>query len=92
LDFIQQALESFHLFLLLQDDGYHNSLKRPWASNHYPSLDVQFGAIKESIEDGLIGFGQCFFERHLAAAFLFDEGAKRRERLTHGMILRRQER
>jgi hypothetical protein len=49
-------------------------------------LDVQLRAIKEPIEEGLIGFGKCFFERYPAAAFLFDEGAERRERLTHGMI------
>ena len=65
LQFIQQALESFHLLLLLQDDGHDNGLKRPWASDHDSSLDVQFGAIKESIEEGLIGFGKCFFERYL---------------------------
>jgi len=48
---------------------------------------MQLGAIKEPIEERLIGFGESPFERHPAAAFLFDEGAKRRERLTHEMIL-----
>jgi hypothetical protein len=85
-EFIQQVLEPFHLFMLLQDGGHHNGLKRPWASDHDPSLDMEFGAIKEPIEEGLIGFGKCFFERYPAAAFLFNKGAKRRERLTHGMI------
>jgi hypothetical protein len=86
LEIIQQALESFHLCLLLQEDGHDNGLKRPWASDHDPGLNMQLGAVKEPIEDGLIGFGKCFFKRHLAAAFLFDEGVKRRERLAHGMI------
>jgi hypothetical protein len=44
-------------------------------------LDMQLGAIRELVEEGLIGFGKCLFERHPAAAFLFDEGAERRERL-----------
>ena len=72
--------------LMLQQYRHHNGLKGPWASDHDPSLDVQLGAIKEPTEDRLISFGKCFFERHPAAAFLFDEGAIRRERLAPGMI------
>jgi len=87
LEFIQQALESFHLFLLLQDDGHDNGLKRPWASDHDPSLDLQFRAIKEPIEDGLIGFGECPLKWGLATAFELNELAERRERLAHGIIL-----
>jgi hypothetical protein len=54
---------------------------------HYTGLNMQLRAIKKPIEEGLIGFEKGFFERHPAAAFLFDEGAERRERLTHDMIL-----
>jgi hypothetical protein len=73
--------------LMLQQHRHHNRLKRPWASDHDPSLNMQLGAVEETIEDRLISFGERFFERHSAAAFLFDEGAKRRERSAHGMIL-----
>ena len=51
-----------------------------------PSLDMHLRAVKKPIEDDLIDFGERFFERYPAAAFLFDEGAERRQRLTHGMI------
>jgi hypothetical protein len=63
LKLIQQILEPFHLFLLLQDNSHHDGLKCPRPRDHHTGLDMQFGAIKEPIEEGLIGFGQCFFER-----------------------------
>jgi hypothetical protein len=78
---------SILLLLLLQDDGHNNGLKRPWARDHHSGLNMHLRAIKKPIEDRLIGFRECFFERHPAAAFLFDQGAKGRERLTHGIIL-----
>jgi hypothetical protein len=36
-------------------------------------LDVQLRAIKETLEEGLIGFGKCFFERHPSSAFSLNE-------------------
>jgi hypothetical protein len=89
LELAQQTRELFPQFLLLQDNRHNNSLKRPWASDHDPGLNMQLGAVEESVEERLIGIGERLFERHPAAAFLFDEGAERRERLTQGMILRR---
>jgi hypothetical protein len=50
LELAQQTRESFPQFLLLQENGHNNRLKRLWASDHDPSLDVQLGAIKEPIE------------------------------------------
>ena len=87
LQIIQQALESFHLFLLLQDNSHDNGLKRPWACDHHPGLNMELGAIKEPIEEGLIGFRERFFERRPAAAFLLNQLAERRECLAHGIIL-----
>ena len=58
LEFIQQALESFRLFLLLQQYRNNNSFKRPWASDHDPGLDVQRGTVEESVNDRLVGFCQ----------------------------------
>jgi hypothetical protein len=87
LEFIQQALESFHLFLLLQQYRHHNGLKRPWPSDHDPSLNVQLRAIKEPIEERLIGFGKCPLKWGPATAFLLNQLAERRERLTPGLIL-----
>jgi hypothetical protein len=87
LEFIQQALESFQLFLLLQDNRHNNALKRPWASDHDPSLDMQLGAVKEPIEDGLIGFRKSPFERRLFATFILNKLAECRKGLAHDIIL-----
>jgi hypothetical protein len=42
-EFIEQMLELFHLFLLLQDDGHDYGLKRPWARYHNAGLNVDLG-------------------------------------------------
>jgi hypothetical protein len=81
LELIQQALESFHLFLLLQQYRHHNGLKRPWARHHNAGLDVQLRAIKEPIKDGLIGFGESPFERRPFATFILNKLAKWRKGL-----------
>jgi hypothetical protein len=65
--------------LMLQQDGHDDCLKRPWAGDHDPSLDVQLGAIEEPVEERLIGFRKGFFERHPAAAFCFNALAERRQ-------------
>jgi hypothetical protein len=87
LEFIQQGLESFQLFLLLQDNRHNNALKRPWASDHDPSLDVQLGAVKEPIEDGLIGFRESPFERRPFATFILNKLAECWKGLAHDIIL-----
>ena len=52
-------LDPFHdlcnPLLMLQQYRHHNRLKRPWTSDHDPSLDVQLGAVKEPIGDRLKG-------------------------------------
>ena len=78
--------------LMLQQYRHHNGLKRPRARDHDARLDVQLGAIKESIEEGLIGFRESPFERRPSAAFKLNKLTKRRKGLAHGMILRRRER
>ena len=35
--FIQTALEPFHLFLLFQDKSHDHGLKRPWSRDHGPA-------------------------------------------------------
>jgi hypothetical protein len=86
-EFIYPALQSFHLFVLFQQNCHHNGLKRPWTCDHDPGLYMQLRAVKQAIEHALIGFGKRFFEGDPAASFLFDEGAERRQCLAHGMIL-----
>jgi hypothetical protein len=87
LKFIHQALESFHLFLLLQDNRHNNRLKRPWARDHHSGLNMEFGSIEEPIKDDLILFSKRPLERCPPATLIFNELAKRRERLAHGIIL-----
>jgi hypothetical protein len=55
------------------------------ARYHNARLDVQLGAIKESIEDGLIGFWKCSLARCPAGALIFNELVKRRKGVTHGI-------
>src|SRR5262245_16933238 len=69
---------------MLQQYRHHNGLKRPKARYYDARLDVQLGAIKESIEDGLIGFRESPFERRPSAAFILNKLTKRRKGLTYG--------
>jgi hypothetical protein len=70
LELAQQTRESFPQFLLLQENGHDNRFKWPWARYHNTRLDVQLGAIKESIEDGLILFRKGSLERCPSATFI----------------------
>jgi hypothetical protein len=49
----------FQLFLLFQEYRHDNCLKRPWPRDHHPRLDMQLRAIKEPVEERLIGFRKC---------------------------------
>ena len=69
LERLEQTLRPFQLFVLLQQDRHDDGLERPQARDHNPCLDVELGAIEESIEDGLIGFGERPFERCPTAAW-----------------------
>jgi hypothetical protein len=51
-------LDRFHHLLLLQQHRHHNRLKRPRAREHDAGLHVPLGAVKEPIEECLIGFWQ----------------------------------
>jgi hypothetical protein len=51
-------------------------------------LDVQLRAVKELIEDRLIGFGQGSFERRSSTAFPLNKLAEWRQGLAHDRILR----
>jgi hypothetical protein len=62
-------------------------LKRPWASDHDSCLDMPRGAMKEPVEERLIGLGKCPLTWGRATAFVRNELAERRQRLAQGMIL-----
>jgi len=87
LELLQQALELFQLLLLLEENGHDHGLKRPWTSDHDSCLDMQLRAMKEPVEDRLIGFGKCPLKWSPATAFVLNELAERRERLAHGITL-----
>jgi hypothetical protein len=73
LEFIQQALEPFKLFLPLEENRHDNGLKRPWTRHHDASLHMQLGAIKEPVNDRVILFRQGTHERRPAAALIFNQ-------------------
>jgi hypothetical protein len=83
-----KPLDEFHnAFLMLQQHRHHHGLKRPRTCDHHTGLNMHLRAIKKPIEDWLISFGKCPLKWSPATAFLFDEGAERRERLAYGIIL-----
>ena len=47
----EQAFESFMMF---QQHGHGNDFEGPWTRQIHPSLDVEFGAVEETIKGRLI--------------------------------------
>jgi hypothetical protein len=74
--------------LMLQQYRHHNGLKRQWASDHDPSLNMQLGAIKEPVENGLIFFRKCSLERCPSATFICDKLPEWRKGFSHNSNLR----
>jgi hypothetical protein len=89
LQFLEETLGLFQLFMLLQEDRHDDGVKRPGMGHHDPGLDVELGAIEQPIENWLIGFGECFSEREPTAAFCVNELAERRQGLAQRGALRR---
>jgi hypothetical protein len=76
-------LESVHTFLVLEQDGDHNRFKRPGARDHDAGLDMELSSVKESVEKGLIGFGEGLSEGRPSAVFLLNELTKWRQGFAH---------
>jgi hypothetical protein len=80
--------EVFDPLPMLQQYRYHHRLKRPAARYHDARLDVQLGAIKEPVENGLILFRKCSLERCPSATFRFDKLAEWWKGFSHTSDLR----
>jgi hypothetical protein len=77
--------QAFKLFMLLQQHGHHEDLERPRTRQIHPSLDVELGAVEETIKGSLIVLTQGAPKGGPGTAFIFDELAEGWKRSTHNI-------
>jgi hypothetical protein len=75
--------QAFELFVMLQQHGHDEDLEGPWPRQIHPSLDVELGAVEETIKGGLIVLTQRASKWCPSPAFVLDELAEGRKRSTH---------
>jgi hypothetical protein len=75
--------QAFELFVVFQQHGHGDDLEGPWTRQIHPSLDVEFGAVEETIKSRLIVLTQGTSKWCPGPAFVFDELAEGRKRSTH---------
>jgi hypothetical protein len=85
----QPLPEPLKPLLLLQQHRHDDGLKRSRARHHDAGLDRELGAVKEPLEDGLIGLWQGSCDRGPSAAFPLDALTAWRQGLAHDAVLKR---
>jgi hypothetical protein len=75
--------QAFKLFVMFQQHGHGDDLEGPWTRQIYPSLDVEFGAVEETIKGCLIVLTQRASKRSPGTAFVLDELTEGWKRATH---------
>jgi hypothetical protein len=73
----------FEPFVMFQQHGHDDHLEGPWTRQIHPSLDVELGAVEETIKGRLIVLTQRPSKWCPGAAFVLDELAERWKRSTH---------
>src|SRR5262245_47271448 len=76
----------FKLFVMFQQHGHDDDLKGPWTRQIHSRLDVELGAIEETIKGRLIVLTQRSSERCPGPAFVLDELAEGWKRSTHDIL------
>jgi hypothetical protein len=75
--------QAFELFVMLQQHGHGDDLEGPWTRQIHPSLNVELGAVEETIKSRLIVLTQRASKWGPGPAFVLDELAKGWKRSTH---------
>jgi hypothetical protein len=75
--------QAFELFVMLQQHGHGDDLEGPWTRQIHPGLDVEFGALEETIKGGLIVLTQRASKWCPGTAFVLDELTEGWKRATH---------
>jgi hypothetical protein len=78
--------QAFELFVMLQHHGHHEDLEGPWTREIHPRLDVEFGAIEETIKGGLIVLTQRASKWCPGPTFILDELAEGWKGSTHNIL------
>jgi hypothetical protein len=73
----------FEPFVMFQQHGHDDHLEGPWTRQIYPSLDVELGAVEETIKGRLIVLTQRSSKWCPGAAFVLEELAEGWKRSTH---------
>jgi hypothetical protein len=75
--------QAFELFVMLQQHGHGDDLEGPWTRQIHPSLNVELGAVEETIKSRLIVLTQRASKWGPGPAFVLDELAEGWKRSTH---------
>jgi hypothetical protein len=73
----------FEPFVMFQQHGHGDHLEGPWTRQIHPSLDVELGAVEETIKGRLIVLTQRSSKWCPGAAFVLEELAEGWKRSTH---------
>jgi hypothetical protein len=75
----------FEPFVMFQQHGHGDDLEGPWTRQIHPSLDVELGAVEETIKGRLIVLTQRSSKWCPGAAFVLEELAEGWKRSTHDL-------
>jgi hypothetical protein len=85
-DGFEPGKQAFELFVMLQQHGHGDDLEGPWTRQIHPSLNVELGAVEETIKSRLIVLTQRASKWGPGPAFVLDELAKGWKRSTHKIL------